>query len=458
MRAFFDWMVYQMNEKSSFNSGITVIQPIENGMCRTLSDQEGLYHLYLQGIKDGKPVSDITLIDSVQRAINPYSQYPEYIEVAENPALRFLVSNTTEAGISYDKNDKPDMQPQASFPGKVAAFLYHRYETFAGDADKGLIIFCCELIDRNGAKLKEYVIRYAREWSLPKTFIDWVNNSNTFCNTLVDRIVPGFPHDKVDELRKSLGYSDQLIVEGEYFHVWVIEAPAWVETEFPAKKAGLNVIFTDDLKPYRDRKVRVLNGTHTSSFAISLLSGLETVQHSIEHSSIGRFMQELAYEEICPNIDLPLEESRAYAVKTLERFYNPYIRHLWQSIALNSVSKWQTRVLPSLVDYWKRTSNLPKRIVFSLAALVLFYRGEYNDKPLQPKDSEDIIAYFQTLWSGCDGSEQKTRTLVDSALGNVGFWRMDLRKIPGLVDQATQYIIEMQKRGMPQALDIFTKR
>jgi tagaturonate reductase len=452
LRAFFDWMVDQMNKKIDFNTGIAVVQPIEQGLANILHGQGGLYHLYLQGIKDGQPVSDVSLIDAIQRALNPYTQYDDYLNLIDNPDLRFLVSNTTESGIAYLETDQPDMTPQKSFPAKVTALLYRRFQIFNGSIDKGLIIFCCELIDRNADKLKEYVLKYAQSWQLPADFTDWINNANTFCNTLVDRIVPGYPKDKINDIQKSLGFQDQLVVEGEYFHVWVIEAPGRVKKEFPAQDAGLNVIFTDDLTPYRELKVRILNGAHTASFAVSLLSGIETVKESIEHPQVGRFMRETIFEEVCPNIKLTGIDPVSYAEGILERFFNPYIKHFWKSIALNSVSKWQTRVLPSLIDYHTRTNNLPPRLVFSLAALISYYRGKHNGNIIRIDDSREIIDFFQSAWAGFSENNKASLGVAEKVLANTEFWKMQLNDIPGLRELLATYILDIQKSGMASAL------
>lgn len=455
LRAFVDWMVDKMNKKAGFNAGVTVIQPIEQGLAGLLNSQDGLYHVYLQGIKNGKPVREVTMIDCISRALNPYTQFDEYFKIVENPELRFIVSNTTEAGIAFDEDDTLDMCPQRSFPGKVTALLYRRFKVFAGAPDKGFAIICCELIEHNGDMLKKCVLQYAGKWGLEQEFIDWVTGANAFCSTLVDRIVPGFPKDKIKQIHRELGYNDQLVVEGELFHLWVIEAPAWVEKEFPAKKAGLNVIFTNDMTPYRDRKVRILNGAHTASFAISYLYGVETVQESVEDAVISRFIKQVIFDEICPNVNLPQNEVKEFAEEVLDRFYNPYVRHFWKSIALNSMSKWETRVLPSLLDYRAKTNLLPKKIVFSLAALIAYYKGEYRGRVIGVEDSEDILDLYKDAWTGYDGSYQATESVVRKVLSYRKNWKMDLNEVEGLTALTAGYLFAIQKQGMREALTGF---
>ena len=453
LRAFVDWMVDRMNKEAGFGAGVTVVQPIAQGLADMLNDQDGLYHLYLQGIKDGKPVSEVTLVDCINRALNPYSDFDDYMRIAENPELRFIISNTTEAGIAYDEADVLDMRPQNSFPAKVTAFLYKRYQVFSGAADKGLIVICCELIEHNADMLKKYVIQHAQRWDLEQSFVDWINNANVFCSTLVDRIVPGYPKDKIDQIQNELGYNDKLVVEGEYFHVWVIEAPEWVGKEFPAKQAGLNVIFTKDMTAYRDRKVRILNGAHTSSFAVSLLYGVDTVQQSIEHDVISRFMKQVVFDEVCPNINLPQSELREFAEEILERFYNPYIKHFWKSIALNSMSKWETRVLPSLLDFHKRTGKLPTRIIFSLAALIAFYKGDYQGKLTPVQDNDDIIHLYQGAYSGFSGDYSSCELVVKTVLAYKNNWKLDLNTVDGLTDLTAKYLYAINKIGIRDAVD-----
>lgn len=452
LRAFVDWMVDKMNKQAGFNAGVVAVQPIERGMAARLNAQDGLYHLVLQGIREGRPVREATLVDCINRALDPYRQFDQYMALAANPELRFIVSNTTEAGIVLDEDDTPDMRPPNSFPGKLTVFLYRRYRLFNGAADKGFIIFCCELIDRNADKLKDHVLAHARRWGLEPEFLDWIGSANTFCNTLVDRIVPGFPGDRIDAVQQELGYRDELVVEGEYFHLWVIEAPAWVEREFPAQQAGLNVIFTDDMSPYRERKVRILNGVHTASFAVSSLYGLETVQQSIEHPVVGRFMREVVSEEICPNILMPRKPLQQFADSVLERFHNPFIKHLWQSIALNAVSKWETRVLPSLHDYHARTHQLPEKIVFSLAALIAYYRGEFAGRPIPVQDSPQVSDAFKKAWSAYDGSRDSVDRLVRAVLCPGQCWTRDLNAVDGLAGRVAERLYAVQTDGIEQAL------
>ncbi|HLN75055.1 MAG TPA: tagaturonate reductase, partial [Prolixibacteraceae bacterium] len=369
-----------------------------------------------------------------------------------NPELRFVFSNTTEAGIAMDSSDTFAMKPQRSFPAKVAALLYQRYKAFNGDANKGLIFFACELIDKNGDTLKKYVLQHAINWQLSDEFISWVNQCCAFCNTLVDRIVPGFPKEEIMQIHQELGYDDNLVVVGEYFHFWVIEAPEWVQQEFPASKAGLQVKFVDDITPYREQKVLVLNGCHTGSFAVAYLSGLETVREAFEDPIAGQFMRELVYKEVVPVLQGEENELTAFAHKILERFSNPYIRHLWQSIALNAMSKWETRNLPTVLKYYRAFGKLPQRQVFSLAALIAYYKGEIYGKSYPLQDDQWILDFYKEAWAECDGSLLSIEKLVKKVLALENLWKQDLNQIPGLTATVSQFLSLIEQAGMKEAV------
>lgn len=452
LRAFVDWMIDKMNREANFNSSVVVVQPIERGLIDKLNEQDGLYTLFLKGIKEGKATREHSIINCISRGINPYISYSEYLEVAENPELKFIISNTTEAGIAFDENDKIDNYPPKTFPGKLTVFLHHRFKTFDGDMDKGLILLPCELIDKNGEKLKETVIRFAKLWKLPREFIKWVEDANTFCNTLVDRIVTGYPNDRIEEILCELGYDDSMVVEGEQFHLWVIEGPKWLKDYLPVEKVGLNVLFVDDMTPYRTRKVRILNGAHTSMVPVAYLAGIQTVKESVEHNVIGKFIQEAIFNEIIPTLDLPKEELEYFANAVLERFKNPFIRHELINISLNSMSKYKTRVLPSVLKYQREKGVLPDKLVFSLAALIRFYKGERNGQPILLRDDKEILEFYKDLWDSYDGSVKYLEHIVSSVLRYEKLWGSDLNNVDGLKDKVTYYLINIEKEGIKKAL------
>ena len=447
LRAFADWMIHEMNKKANFDAGVVAIQPIDQGLINMLNDQDGLYTLYLNGIKNGKAISEHQIIDCIQRGINPYTNPTEYLENATNPNLRFVISNTTEAGIAYNANDKLHDAPQTTYPGKLTALLFKRFQTFAGATDKGMIVIPCELIDKNGDNLKRIILQYAVDWNLGEDFIEWIHKDNIFCNTLVDRIVPGYPKDKIETITKELGYKDNLVVEGEQFHLWVIEGPASIKEEIPAEICGLNIIFTDNMEPYRTRKVRILNGAHTSLVPVGYLYGIDKVRESLEDKVVGAFLKAAIFNEICPTLDLPKEELDQFSNDVLDRFRNPYLEHALLSISLNSTSKYKTRVLPSVLEYIKRKKSLPKALLFSLASLIAFYRGIRDGESYPVKDDQSAVDFFTAQWATND-----VPTIAKATLENKEFWGTDLTQYDGLEDLIIGYLDSIINTGMKASL------
>jgi tagaturonate reductase len=349
-------------------------------------------------------------VDVISRTVEPFKDWNAYLKLAENPDFRFVISNTTESGICFNGEDKAESAPNVTFPAKVALLLKKRFELGL----KGFIFLPCELIDKNGATLKQYIIDYAKLWGWSSDFCAWVENDNIFCNTLVDRIVTGYPRGENIEL----GYEDNMLNTSELFHLWVIEGPQQVGVEFPFAKTGLNVILTDNMTPYRTRKVRILNGSHTSMIPYAMLEGLETVGDCMADEKMSKFLRGCLFEEIIPTLDLPEEELLDYANNVLERFRNPYIRHLCSSICLNSVSKFKVRVLPSILEYIKRKNEMPKYLILSFAKLIEFYK---NGTPI---DDPAII-------------EEMKKSDIPAILANKAFWDEDLSFLADAVMNAS---------------------
>lgn len=439
LRGFVDWMVEEMNEKAGFDGDIQIIQPLNQGMGKMLNDQDGLYHLQLQGIQNGEIIDELKLITCVRGVINPYQDYQDYLSLAANPDLQFIISNTTEAGITFDPNDvlKENVVPK-TFPGKLTALLHQRFQIFNENPSKGLIIIPCELIEKNGEMLKKCVLQYAELWDLAIGFITWIEESNLFCNTLVDRIVPGFPKDNIFEIQQKIGFEDSMIVKAEPFHLWVIEGPQSLREIFPADQAELEVKFVEDLSPFRTRKVRILNGAHTAMVPLAYLKGIRTVREAVEDEEMGAIIRETIYKEIIPTLDLPSEELKKYANEVLDRFRNPFIRHELASIALNSISKFKVRVLPSMVEYHQNFGTWPKNLVKSLAALILFYRGECNGESLPLNDGQEILDFFKAVWKKGNMEE-----IVTSILTQEEFWGIDLSKEDELISAVNQAILNL---------------
>jgi tagaturonate reductase len=435
LRGFIDWAVDILNEKTSFNGDIQIVQPHGKSPATALNEQEGLYHVITRGFQNGQVVEEERLISSVRSAINPYLEYESFLALADNPELRLMVSNTTEAGIYFDPKDNQPENVSASFPGKLTALLYRRFSVFQGDPAKGLIHLPCELIEQNGQKLKEAVLQYAALWNLGTEFEQWINEHNTFCNTLVDRIVPGLPQENVHEIEEKIGFEDKQMVMTEPFHLWIIEGPQSLEKEFPIGKTGLDIYYADDLSPYRTRKVRILNGAHTAMVPLAYLRGLRTVREAVEDPFIGNFLTQTVYNEIIPTLDLPKEELEKFAQDVIERFKNPFIKHQLKDIALNSVSKFQVRVLPSLLEYYQRKKQLPENLVLSFAALIVFYRGNYRGESLPVRDTPEVMDFFQELWQN-----ENSHTIATQVLAQTTFWQQNLNNIEGLSDLLAEKI------------------
>lgn len=449
LRAFVDWIIFNMNEKTNFDGSVVVVQPIEKGMIDMLNGQDCLYHVNLQGLDNGEPVNSLTKIDVISRALNAYTQFDEFIKLSEQPEIRFVISNTTEAGIAFDPSCKLTDAPASSYPGKLTQLLYHRYEYFKGDMTKGLIVFPCELIFLNGHKLKECILQYIELWGLDEGFKDWFLNACGVYATLVDRIVPGFPRKEIDEIKAKLGYDDNLVVQGEFFHLWVIEAPAEVSNEFPADKAGLNVLFVPSEEPYHERKVTLLNGPHTVLSPVAYLSGVNIVRDACQHPVIGKYINKVMFEELMQTLNLPKEELEKFANDVLERFVNPFVDHQVTSIMLNSFPKYETRDLPGLKTYLQRTGELPKGLVLGLAAIITYYKGGVREDGAEivPNDAPEIMELLKTLWATGD-----TRKVAEGVLAEESIWKSNLNEIPGLTDLVVQYIDSIQSVGMLEAV------
>ena len=345
LRAFVDWILQNLNDSGVINSNVAVVQPMPMGRVAELAKQDGLYTVCLEGIDKGEKVQSRRIIDVLSDFINPFEEYEKYLSYAKSEDLEVIISNTTEAGIALDSSDTDFTKCPKSFPGKLLALLSARYEHFNGDMSKGLAIIPCELIDHNGDELKRVMLELAGINKMSMGFIKWLTEANHFTSTLVDRIVPGYPRDAAAEICKEIGFQDNNIVKGEIFHLWVLQKDAFVQEKLPADKSGLNVIFADDITPYKQRKVKILNGSHTAMVPVAYMSGIDTVRESVEDDDVGRFVQELVNDEIKPTIDLPKDEMDAFASSVIERFKNPFIRHELMSIALNSTTKFKTRLL-----------------------------------------------------------------------------------------------------------------
>lgn len=438
LRAFVDYMFDEINAQGLFEGGITLVQPIPGGdfLRNILNEQEGLYTLIARGMEEGKEVSAKRLITCVNKCINPYVDFETYNNCAKNPELRYVVSNTTEAGISWKEEDMVEGEPQDSFPAKVCNFLNVRFKEFNGDMSKGLIFIPCELIDDNGKTLKKYVLQHAKNWNLGDEFINWVEKACVFTSTLVDRIVTGYPREEAKELCEEFGYEDNAIDTSEIFHTWVIEGPAELENELPFPKAGLKVIYTQDVKPYKKRKVRILNGAHTCSVLGAFLAGHNLVGELMADKLFYKYLENALNNEIIPAItseELTYEDLKGFSDAVFDRFQNPFIKHKLLDISLNSTSKFEARVLHTIQEYFAQKNELPKILTFSFAAYLAFYRGteiregaligHRGEEEYLIKDDMTALEFYKNIWTGVDVSDKaQIDELVKKVCGNKDLW------------------------------------
>ena len=466
LRAFVDWMLGRLNGRGLFGGRVVLVQPIAAGMARQVNEQDGLYTVILRGLADGRIVESREIVSAVSRCLDPYQDFDAFIACAANPDLRFVVSNTTEAGIRTDPADALDARPSPSFPGKLTQLLYARFTATSGAPDKGLVMLPCELIERNGDALARAVTETAERWRLGDGFARWLRETCVFTNTLVDRIVTGYPKDEAAELSSQLGYDDQLLVTGEVFHSWVIESPRPLDGELPFGKAGLDVTWTADMTPYRERKVRILNGAHTMTVLAAYLAGKETVRECMDDPLIRGYMERGIEQEILPTLSLPRADVAAFARSVSERFSNPFIKHYLTSIALNSVSKYKARILGTVLDYTRANGKLPPRLTFALAALFAFYRGsDIRDGALigrrggadyRIQDAAQVLAAFRDAWlaAGERPTDDAFLALVRGLLARAELWGKDLTTaLPGFDAAVARDLANICRLGVRAALE-----
>ena len=459
LRAFVDWIIDEMNKKANFNAGVVVVQPMPFGRCKELAEADGLYTLYLQGKNNGEVVKQHQVIDCLEDFINPFEAYDKYLEYAKSTDLEYIISNTTEAGIAFDENDTDLTKCPNSFPGKLLAFLKARYDFFNGDASKGLEIIPCELIDHNGDTLKEILVKLANHLGMDEKFVAWLENANRYYNTLVDRIVPGYPRNEASQLWEELGYVDQNMVVGEIFHLWCIDGEhvRELEKKLPTKEAGLNVLFVDSIKPYKERKVKILNGSHTCLVPVSYLAGIDAVRQTIEDPQLGIFVREFIFDEVVPTINIPKDQMVSFGNSVLERYENPFVHHLLMSIALNSVTKYKTRILPTVLQNINDLNNLPKHALFGLASLIVFYRGKRGEEDIALADDQWALDMFKELWTGFDGSKEAVNKIVNHVLSLESHWDVDLTKLPGVEEFVSEAVYEITSTSVREALQKLVK-
>lgn len=435
LRAFVEWQIQQMNNKNLFKGSVAVVQPIEKGLVDVLKQQNGLYTVILEGLLNGKKVQTNEVISCVEKAINPYDNFQEYLDLAQIDSAEIIFSNTTEAGIQFDDSDKiGDVVPK-TYPGKLTALLYERFNL----KKRGFQIIPCELINHNGEQLQECVLKYANLWNLGEEFVSWIRNENTFYSTLVDRIVPGYPKEEASEICKRLGYEDKLLDKAEAFLLFVIEGDKKIKEYLPLSEAGMNIIVTDNMQPYRERKVRLLNAPHSTMTPLGLLAGIRTVGEIMDDEDFEPFISDEMKNEISPIIPLPENELASYSEVVKERFKNPFVHHELESIALNSISKYKSRLLPVLKAFVAKYEKLPERVVLALASYLVIY-GNYDGIVVKPVDDPEVIHRFKEI-------KETSNDYVMEVLREKTFWGEDLTAIPNLVDTVTRDVNDLLRYG-----------
>ncbi|SDJ77663.1 tagaturonate reductase [Sediminibacillus albus] len=461
LRGFVDWMVHQMNKQGIFNGSIVAVQPTPHGrVLPKLVEQDCLYTTVLRGRQDGRVVDKAEIIPSISRGINPYEEWEKVLQTAASSDLEIIISNTTEAGITYMEEPFPEKDSPLSFPGKLAAILYHRYQAFSGKSEAGLFILPCELIEGNGGKLKALVKQIARDWQLGSDFIEWVETANYFYDTLVDRIVTGYPNGAGDAFMARLGYHDRLMTIGEPYHLFVIDGNKAIREKFPLDQAGINVKW-GDIERYRQLKVRLLNGPHTLMSSVAFLAGADTVLDVMEDNALRGFIDK-GFEEILLTVPMDNRVKQEFAEAVKERFLNPYNKHYLLDIAMNSIYKYKTRLLPALHTYTGKSEKLPEAIVLSLAALLVFYRpirhgekgiiGMRNGEEYAARESEITVKKISECWEKYSTGEIGIPELVFSFLGSRSIWEADLNEIEQLTQTVSTYVEQILLNGMEETL------
>lgn len=446
LRAFVDFLILKLNKETDYSGSVTVVQPIQDGLTRLIDEQNGCYTHIIKGIENGVPKKECFINNVISKTVRPYENYNDYLQLARLEEANVIISNTTEAGIVFNETDRFSDIPPASFPAKLTRLLFERYNFVLGNFEKGYSIVPCELNDSNGVRLEKCVKQYINIWELGKDFEQWVEEACDFVSTLVDRIVPGFPKDNIDEIQKELGYTDSLVVESERFLLWVIEDNERLKERLPLHRVNADVVFTDDIKPYKTRKVRILNGLHTFMVPIGLCAGIKTVRSSVEHEVIGKLIQKVLAEEIIPSVDMDEQKLRKFGEDVIERFLNPYIKHELASISLNSISKFKTRVLPSILGYTKKKGTLPRYLLFSLASLLVFYKKSLGDLKFTPKDEDNVLAYFDNQFNVLDSGKQDLYAICNEILAERTFWGEDLTAYENLSNSVARDMDNIMKK------------
>lgn len=457
LRALPDYFIDEANRRGVFNGRVVVVKTTAKGDTSHFDEQDNLFTICVRGIESGNEVSRNTINSSISRVLTAQKQWDQILACAENPLMKIVISNTTEVGIQLTNEDIRSGVP-VSFPGKLLAFLFARYTCFKGSADSGLVILPTELIPENGAKLKAILLELASYNQLDQTFLQWLNTSNHFCNTLVDRIVPGMPNgQRKMALQNELGYEDNLLIVAEAYRLWAIEGNDYVKSVLTFSTLDAGVIIADDITLYRELKLRLLNATHTLSCSVAFLSGITTVVQAMNHPVLSAFIRDLMLDEIAKAIpyEIPPDTSRAFGLNVLDRFRNPEIEHPWINITVQYTSKMRMRCVPLLQTFYSKYKTIPPYISFGFASYILFmrivrvegnsYYGSFNEMEYLVQD--DYASSLHSLWISHDHD-----TIAETVLSSEHLWNTDLTTIPGFAEEVKRYIHHILMEGLPQGI------
>jgi tagaturonate reductase len=466
LRGLPDYFIDKANRKGIFNGRIVVVKSTASGGTDAFAQQDGLYAQVIRGIEDGKIINEVVINASISRVLAASGEWNEILNCAHNPEIKLIISNTTEVGITLQEDDL-QAAPPVSFPGKLLAFLYERYKVSGGTPDSGFVIVPTELISDNGTKLKDIVLTLAANNQCESAFIQWVKEANFFCNSLVDRIVPGkLTGTDLTETQRSLGFTDDLMIMSEVFRLWAIECtdPRAREMLSFAKADEEGVVLTNDLEKFRELKLRLLNATHTISCAYAWLSGFTTVKQAMEDKEMGNFITQLGLDEIAPAIvsqKISYEDARQFALRVFDRFRNPYLEHQWLSISAQYSSKMKMRVVPLLLSHYENTTEEPLRICIGFAAYLLLLKvyknneGQYTGKAngVTYLLQDDDAAMIAQCWQSGNADE-----VVDKVLANTAYWQANLNALPGFAEALKEILEGMLTNGMPKNIAQITTK
>ncbi len=463
LRGLPDYLIDKANRQGIFNGRIVVVKSTDSGDSTAFDEQNGLYTLCVRGVELGKNIEENIICSAISRVLSAKSQWQSVLECAKNPELQIILSNTTEVGIQLTQDNISDIPP-ASFPGKLLSFLYARFKAFGGTEDSGLVIVPTELIPDNGTKLEAIVIELAHRNGLESGFLDWLESANYFCNSLVDRIVPGKPDAKVyQQLTRELGYKDKLLTISEVFSLWAIEGDEHVKQILTFQQADEGIFVEPDINLFRELKLRLLNGTHTLSCGLAYLSGFDSVISAMQDEDMSAYISNLMMAELGLAIPYPMDEKRPqrFGMQVLDRFRNPHLDHQWLSITLNYSSKMKMRNVATLLNYYRIFDCVPEYFSLGFAAYLYFmkpvakesfvYFGDRNGQPYPIQDEK--AGYFYQKWQ-----QHTPAKLVDTVLQDINLWDSDLSLLPGFAQSVTENLENMLENGVKSTLEAFFLR